>query len=186
MINLLPDAKKREIQAGRTNGLLVRYIILTAIMVAAFLAAFAIAYMNLQNIKTTDQKKIDDSQVAFQQLNPQVKNTEEFRKNLQVAQQIFAKQVNYTTVIGRISSQIPDGVVLDEISLNDQSFGKPITLTARSKNEDAAIKLKDIFTKNDTYYHEVNLGNITFKPEETSDYKYSFSLNVTLDRKILE
>ena len=59
-------------------------------------------------------------------------------------------------------------------------------LAARSKNEDAAIKLKDIFTKNDTYYHEVNLGNITFKPEETSDYKYSFSLNVTLDRKILE
>jgi type II secretory pathway component PulL len=187
MINLLPPTQRHEIQAGRVNALLVRYLILMGCVLMAVLGIFAFSYMSLQTIKATDQAKIDDNQASFAALKPAETEINDFRSNLATAQQILSKQIDYTYAIARIASVTKaNGVVLNDLKLDAASFGKPITLSIRAKNEQAIFSTKAAFNNQTQYFGNANFSTVTFNPEEKNDFKYTATINVTLKPEIVK
>ncbi len=185
MINLLPVQEKREILAGRTNRLLVRYIVLLAIVIALMLAAFAFVWLYLDTIRSSSQAKIDQNEASSRQLVAEQQAIDAFRSNLQTAKTILNKQINYSGILLRIAQTIPSGVVIDQLSLDPATFGTPTTLTARAKDEAAVLALKAALT-NSRYYSNAHFDTIVLPGDSNSNYSYQVTMTVTLTRELLD
>ncbi len=185
MINLLPTQQKREILAGRTNRLLVRYIVLLAIVFGMMLLAFGFVWLYLQNTRSINQAKIEQNEASSRQLLAKQAAINDFRTNLQTAKTILDKQVNYSTIILRVASTIPDGVTIDQLTLDPTTFGTPTVLTARAKSEAATLALKDSFT-NSPYYSDAHFDSIAKADDVKNGYSYSITMSVTLTQELLK
>lgn len=184
MINLLPTQEKREILAGRTNRLLVRYIVLLAGVVGLMLIAFAFVWFYLDNIRSTNQAKIDQNDTASRQLATEQQAIDAFRSDLQTAKTILDKQVNYSDIVLRIARTIPKGVVIDQLSLDPTTFGTPTTLTARAKSEAAVLALKAALA-NSPYYSNARFDTIALPGDSSNPYAYRVTMFVTLTQELL-
>lgn len=153
MINLLPPADQQEIHAGRANSLLLRYITLSLIVLGTLILWIGFMWLNLRNTESgaIETKKANDEKAATRQ--DIVTEATKFRKDLSIASQIMAKQVNYTDTVTRVAAAMPAGTILDNISIDPKTFDKDTTLAAHTKSREAAIALKDslqasgLFTK---------------------------------------
>lgn len=185
MINLLPTREKREILAGRTNRLLVRYIILLAIVIVLMVIAFIFVGLYLENTRSANQAKIEQNEANSQQLIAKQKAINEFRTNLQTAKTILDKQVNYSAIILKVASTIPPGVIIDQLTLDRSTLGTPATLTAHAKDEKAVLALKDALNKS-SYYSNAYFNNIAKPSDTSSDYPYQVTMTVTPTQELLK
>lgn len=184
MINLLPTKEKREILAGRSNRLLVRYSILLVVVIMMMLCAFAVVWFYLQNTREVNQARIEQNEASSRQLLAKQTAINEFRSNLQTAKTILDKQVNYSAIVLKVASTIPRGVVIDQLTLDPKTFGTPTSLTARVKNEAAALALKDSLTKS-PYYNDAHFDSIS-RSDDPSGYPYQVTMTVTFTKELLK
>lgn len=184
MINLLPPADKRQIQAGRSNALLLRYNILIIAAVAFLMAAIGVVYVYLGNTKLSAEQVIKDNQAKVADFADTEKKANEFKSNLTVAKQILSKEVVYTKVILEISALLPKGVVLDSLNLDAKTFGTPVTLNAHAKTVDDAIALKTAF-QNSPLFSNVNFQSISTE-ESGEAYPIRVNLNVTINKDAIK
>ncbi len=160
MINLLPTQSKKEILAGRSNVLLVRYIWATVSLLILLGIVSLLSYFLLQKTKTDLEATIRDNEqrsIEYAQVRSQA---DQFKNNLATAKSILDKQVSYTRIILDISKRIPSGVVLDNLTLDTASFGKPIEITGRATSHKAALALKNALQASDIMT-DVKFKNLT-------------------------
>lgn len=184
MINFLPPIDKREIQAGRTNRLLLRYLILFAALMLALLMAIGFAYIYLLNTKNNAEAKIRQNEEDSKSLAAKKQEVDAFKTNLATAKQIIDKQVDYTTILLRISDAIPSGVVLSDLSIDPATFGTPGTLNARATSEASALRLKDAL-ESSKYFTDVQFDSIT-KADVEDRYNYQLVMTVTMTPELLQ
>lgn len=182
MINLLPKNEKREITAGRTNGLLVRYIVLSGVVVLFILAAFVVTWFFLQSIRSTKEAEIESAARDSASLESQRRDIEAFKSNLSTAKTILDKRVNYSDIILRISSAVPSGVVLDQLTLDAASFGTPTTLNAKATSESAALRLKESLNAS-PYFSDTKLDSITATDEKSYPFLVTITTTLTPELK---
>lgn len=180
MINLLPPADKRQIQAGRSNTLLVRYNILLLAAVGFLMVAIGIVHVYFGNTKSGAEQVIKDNQAKVVDYADTEKEANEFKSNLAIAKQILGKEVIYTKVILEISALLPKHVVLDNLNLDAKTFGTPITLNAHAKTVDDAIALKTAF-QSSPLFSDVNFKSISTE-EAGGAYPVSVNLSVTINK----
>jgi Tfp pilus assembly protein PilN len=180
MINLLPPADKRQIRAGRSNTLLVRYnfFLLGALVFLA--VALGFVYFYLANTKAGAEAVVKENQAKVVGYKKVEQEANEFKSNLAIAKQILGKEVIYTKVILEIASLLPKGVVLDNLSLDAKTFGTETTLNARAKTINDAIALKNSFQSSSSF------SNVHFQSiataEEASAYPITVTLAVTINK----
>lgn len=179
MINLLPPETKSEISAARTNLLLLRYnIMLAAAILFAFLAA-GVVYVFLTNTKAAAEQTVTDNESRVGDYASVESESETFKKNLANAKQILDDDVTYTKVILEISSLLPEGIVLDNLSLDSAQFGQPTVLAARAKDYPTAVSLKSALERSDLF-SDVSLQTISDSGQVEDQYKLNVSLSVTI------
>lgn len=149
MINLLPTQSKKEILAGRSNVLLVRYIWATISLLALLGIVSLLSYLLLQKTKTDLETTIRDNEQQSVDYAQVRSRADQFKSNLTTAKSILDKQVSYTRIILDISKRIPSGVVLDNLTLDTASFGKPIEITGKAVDHKAALTLKNTLQASD-------------------------------------
>lgn len=186
MINLLPDDDKRQLRAARTNSLLIRYNIL-ALAILAFLGlAIGVTYFYLNTTKTNAQGVIDGNRARVSSYAPVQKEADQFRANLATAKQILSHEVTYSNVILEIAALLPSGVILQNLSLDANTFGTPITLTANTKSYDNAIQLKNSF-QSSPLFSDVHFTTITSTAGGTSgQYPVTVSLSVIIKKGVVK
>ncbi len=185
MINLLPTSEKREILAGRTNRLLVRYIFLLIVVMVMTLAAFGFVWYYLETTRSTSQAKIEENEANTRQLLSQKQAIAEFKTNLKTAKTVLDKQVSYSTIVLRVASTIPDGVVLNQLTLDPTTVGKPTVITARARTEAALLKFKDVFAGS-PYYSDAQFGTITNTEVSSDKYPYQITMTVTFTKELFQ
>ena len=184
MINLLPESYKKEILAGRSNLLLVRYCFLSFAVVIIAMGIMATVWFMINNVKDLNQQTIIDNEANSFQLSSKQAEVNEFRENLKTARAILDKQINYSAVAVRVASTIPSGVIIDQLSLDPSTFGKPTNMTAHAKSENAALQLKKSFS-NSKYYDNVHFNSISNSDSGDSNYPYAVTLGLTIKKDIL-
>lgn len=180
MINLLPPALKKDINAGRINVILVRYIWLLALSIAIVGAFVVFTMLVLQGIRSTAESQISDNAQKAESYTPVQVRATTFQSNLATAKSILAKQTNYSTIILDISAHIPSGVVLENLSLDAKTFGTPMEIRAKAKSRDAANALKDSL-ETSNIFKDVQFKSLT-NTNDSSGYAMSIVLQATIDK----
>lgn len=185
MINLLPEQNKKDLQAGRTNLLLVRYNILMVGALLFTLLAIGILYFYLTTAKASAEQSISDNKAKVSEYSQIEADAARFRSHLATAKQILDQEIVYTDIILKFSKLIPSGVVFDSLMLDPKTFGTPTVLTARCKSVEAASELKESF-QNSTIFSDVKFESLSLSESDETGYPYTVSINATINKAITE
>lgn len=184
MINLLPFEEKRQIQAARTNVLLLRYVLLTSCVMVATGLMVGAGFVIMNNSKANAEKQIALNTSKASTYNSVQAEAQMFRANLLTAKTILDKEVNYTKVILAIAQTLPPEVTLDNLDLDANTFGTPFVLSAKAKSYDGGLALKAALEKSDVFSN-VSLQGMTLATSD-SDYPVSVQLNVTINKDVAQ
>lgn len=142
MINLLPLNDQRQLAAARTNTLLLRYTILLGVFIVILVIEIFGVYVVMNVGKTQDQAAITANNAKATGYAAVKQQADTFRTNLATAKYILDKQVPYTTLMLAIAQNLPNGAVIDKLSIDPTTFGTPTTLTVDTASYAAAISVK--------------------------------------------
>ncbi len=182
MINLLPPEDKRQLQAARTNTLLIRYNIALIVSVAFLGMAMGVVYVYLGNTKASSEQIINENTAKASGYSAVASQAELFRSNLSIAKQILGNEVTYSKVILSIASLLPAGTTLDKLALDSGTFGTPTTLSAQAKSYESALELKNSFQKS-SLFSDVHFQSITSNTGTGAGvYPYTVNLDVTIKK----
>ena len=121
MINLLPPIVKQNRIYGRRNAMLFGYsLALTATaLITAGIMIVSIKFVSSEepNLKTS----LSEDQVTIQSLEKKVKEIESISNQLDVAKKINDESVSFSELIPKIGALLPDGVVLNALTLEGGS-----------------------------------------------------------------
>ncbi len=183
MINLLPESNKKELRAARANVTLLRYNVLTASAVIILLLIVGGFYAYLVTTKAQAEATNIENQAKAAEYNDTRKEAEEYRKNLAIAKQILGNQVNYSSLVFRITELLPRGVILDNINLSAKDFGNQVTITAHAKNYDTAGQLKQNFEQSkmfdNVFFQRIDTNSST---EGSSNYPVNVDISVKINK----
>lgn len=181
MINILPDAKKKEIRAAHSNVILIRYIIVL-ISGVAFLALMCFAvFVVLDDTKKSAQEVITLNEQGNSPYASALARASSLRSGLSSAKTILDNEVRYSKVLTSIATLMPEGTVLDSISLNSNLLDTPTNLTIYARSTEVAIKLRENFENSPIF------SNVSFQGVNTSSslqgYTVSATVNVTINKR---
>lgn len=185
MINLLPDEQKRDIRAARTNVILARYNLITALAVALLLAFCWLFYVLLQANQQKALALSNDNNQRAAALGDVRAAADTYRKNLTTANQVLSSSVSYTDIIIAITKLVPKDVILDNLSLSPASLTQPTQFQAHATNYDTAEQLKRNF-QSSKLFKNVFFVTLTASPPGSSGasrYAVSITMSAQLDPK---
>ncbi|MNP92456.1 hypothetical protein D3C85_49650 [compost metagenome] len=186
MINLLPLEEKRQIQAARTNVLLLRYVILTVCAMAATGLMVAAGFVIMNTSKASAEKEIAANASKASSYSTVQTQAEAFRTNLSTAKTILDKEVNYTQVVIAIAQTLPEGIILDSLDLDATTFGTPFVMSAKAKSYEDGLGLKKAL-ENSSLFSNVSLQGMTDSSSgDTSGYPVSVQMNVTINKQVIK
>lgn len=181
MINLLPPQAKKELIAGRTNRLLLRYLLMLLAIAVITVAILAGVFVVLYNTKATEEEKLSASESSSQQLINRQQEVAAFKSDLATAKQILDKRVDYSKIILRVAAVIPDGVTISDVTLSPSSLGTPTKMNAKAKSEQHLKRLKDSLNKS-KYFENAYYDTVS---KESGAYPYSAVLTVTFKQELI-
>ena len=167
MINLLPPEDKRQILAGQSNVLLLRYCVASLLLTIPLISLVVGIYLVLMNSKTAAEATIAESSIKSAAYAKTKVDAQEFKNNLATAKTILDKEVRYSKIAVAIAQAIPSGISLQNLDLNAQTFGQPIVLTATGHSYGDAIRLKSSLEDADGQFTDVHLQSITQQEGDT-------------------
>jgi Tfp pilus assembly protein PilN len=160
MINLLPPETKKQIRAARMNVILVNYcvlIIFTAVVLATVFVLGFWANASDEQLANDAKATSNSSAAAYSDTR---KQADSFAKDLATAKTILASDVSFSQLILDISSVVPSGVILNNLSLGTSSQNTPIDISGRAVSADAAIALKNSLDAS-PIFENVNIVNVS-------------------------
>lgn len=180
MINLLPDDAKRDIKAARTNITLLRYIFVLGSGVIFLCVITAGIYFILLGTQTSAESIIKDNQSKTSSYSSAQEQAQALRASLASAKAILDKEVRYSKVLVGIAKLIPQGAVLDSLSLSPTTFGTPTTLTIYAKSTEDALAVKNSFQTSPLF------SNVTFvsisNTSQAGNYPITATLSLTINK----
>ena len=89
MINLLPVSEQRQLKAARANTLLVRYVIITAVVIGLLLGAVGVVYQLLTAQAATAEQRIAENQAKTTDFQAVQAQADGLRTTLSAAKTAF-------------------------------------------------------------------------------------------------
>lgn len=181
MINLLPDDSKKEIQAARVNVILLRYNLVVLGAFAGLAAICMIFYLILFSNQTTANSTSTSNQKEVGKYAKVQIAADTYRSNLKTANEILDRGVNYTSFIVALTETLPAGVIIDNIDLSADDFGKQITFTAKAESYDKAIEMKEKF-QSSTRFSNVHFNSLTDSSgsQGANPVKYPIAITISV------
>lgn len=177
MINLLPYDNKRQINAARQNVVLIKCLtFFTAALIFLALSCIAassfIKSSNTGTVKT--QPESEEASTTLEQANI-------IKSNLSLAESIFSQKISYSKIVTSLASALPDGVIMESLSLNKASIGSPIQLIFKAISEAKGQEIKSNFDKSPLFLNTNIISNVP-SATNSANYGYTITLKTTINK----
>ena len=146
MINLLPNETKKQLRAAHANVVLSRYLGILGIGGIFLLLACITSYIFLINNDPGSSNNTTSGQSGSQLYSTNKDLVALLQRKLPTVKSILSQQVSYSEVITEIAEALPSGMVLNELSVDNNMLGMPITLVISARSTDNIEKLKTNFS----------------------------------------
>lgn len=187
MINLLPLDDRKQLQAARTNVLLMRYSIgLSFAAVFVGLTTLAI-YVLLTNMKLTAESTIATNQSRVANFSTVQTQADAYRADLTDAQTVFNDEVQFSKLYLEIARLLPAKTALDSLALDAGTLGSPMELPVKIKGEEQATALITAFRASAIFGNAASYGTLALNSADDKDaYPYVLTVNVTINKGALK
>lgn len=186
MINLLPDSVRADRHYGRRNILMASYI--SALVMTAFLTA-GVMMMSLNFVGSDEavlKNSIKTHQATVVELEKEIKPVEETANRLETAKKISDKSINFSELIPDIGAVLPQGVILNALSLTggtddplkldvDMTGAELASVLIRNLEESDLFEAADISSLSPKGVSETTADGST----ETDQYRYTASVTAS-------
>lgn len=178
MINLLPGDMKSQISAARVNVVLVRYI---TVIILAFLFLVLIqagAYYLLDQSRQSAERLIEANTIKADVYGETKTELENLNSSLSATKPILDQEIFYSKVLVSIAQLMPAGTVIQEMTLTDEAFSKPLSMKIYAKTTENAVAVRDKFQQSNLF------SSVTFETISGSGgiegYPVSATVSLTL------
>ncbi len=180
MINLVPPAVKEKRAYGRRN---ISMLIYSGALLGTALITAAIMIVSLQFVGSEEpslKQKIQDNQVIITSLEKNVKTVEDVASRLETAGKIQQQSISFSELIPKIGAVLPDGVVLNSLSLTGGATD-PLQLEVDLTNANLASVMirnlvdSDLFEAADI----TSLSPLGSESDGTSSYQFTASITAS-------
>jgi hypothetical protein len=179
MINLLPLEIRIARQYGRKNRVLITYVfalLLTALLVAIVMIGSLKFFGTDESALRND---IEENNITLTALRT---NTTELNKTvtrLDTVDKLYESGITFSTLIPRIGSLLPEGTVLNGLSLTGESTDTLNLDVDLEKPELAAVLIRNMVDSD--LFEAADIGNINPKGTEGDRYRYGTVLRVSFE-----
>jgi len=176
MINLLSPQIKDERTYGRRNRALLGYAVILVITATATAAIMVASLRFLSTDESKLQSEIDDFTTEITVLESAVKPIESVAQRLDTAKKIDDLSVQFSSLIPEIGAVLPNGVVLNALSLSGGATA-PLQLDVDLQSADLAPVLIRNLVESDLF-EAADISSLS--PIGTSaNSSYSFNASLT-------
>ena len=183
MINLLPDETKKQIRAARANSILIKYLFVLIAASIFLVLSYAVLYLFLQNNQPSKKTSVDTSinQTAVNAYNQTKNQYDALFTSFSNVKQIMDQQISYSDIITGLGAALPQGVVIEDLSLDNNKIGTPITIKAIAKTDSDATKIKDGF-KDSQLFTNFSVQSIKSGSNNISGYLVEITISLTINK----
>lgn len=187
MINLLPYDTLKEIKAGRTNSLLLSFIIMLLVAVIFVAAITGLAYIALVSERNDVRAREAESQQNLASRSEDVKKVEAFSSNLTDAKKITEVQARYSQIFIAIGKALPKNTVIKDLSISPANIDVGIDMTIYTKTKKAMTDTKNSMLKNKEQFSDVSFNSVDYKSCDPNGVRYRCEavVNVQLNKEVL-
>lgn len=185
MINLLPPDNKRQIRAGQSNTLLLRYCIISSILAVLLLGAGGAIYVIMSISKSQAEATIQEAKQKSAAYAESQQKADAFKNNLSTAKATLDKEVRYSNILVTLAQTLPSGIVLESVQLDAKNFGQKTSLSALGRSYNDALRLKTAFEES-KYFTDVSLNSVTENEKSENGYTHAISIQVTISPEIVK
>ena len=187
MINLLPIDDRRQLQAARTNVLLLRYSI-GLVLAAVFLGLATIAfYVVLTSMKQSAENVISKNQARVANYSTVQAQADAYKGYLSTAQGIFSQDVNYAKLYLGIARLMPANTALESLTLDGTTLGTPMEIPVKIKGEQQATALVESFRSSPIFNNTASYGTLSMNTgDDKATYPYILTVKVTVNKGALK
>lgn len=189
MINLIPHEDRRQLVAARTNTLLLRYVVLMGVFIGFLVIEMAAIYLFVSAGRTNNEAIIQENEAKTIQYNDVKQQATLFQSNLATAKYILGKQVPYTTLMLALANSLPEGAILEKLSIDPATFDTPTTLSVKTTSYDRAIQIKTALqnakVNNTPLFSSVSFQSVSVSEGDKTGYPYTAIYNITYSKKVL-
>lgn len=154
MINLIPEDEKKLLWAARANLLLIRYLIITIIVVALIFLELTLA------IKTISAEEAPDASTQGSSASfTTQQNAESFRSDLETAKSVLRNRSNDYMILTDITSVLPSNAVISNISI-DSTTSVNVEISVAASDEQTLSELLNTF-KNISFENGSSVLSVT-------------------------
>ena len=161
MINLLPYENKKQINASRTNTLLLAFVIVTGIAAIFLTISCYVTYV----IINSNQSGSNENNIQTQ------------KDNFNKTKIILDRQISYNNILSEINTALPPETILDSFSNNNTDTNTTLTIKIRTKSEDIEPTIQANFQK----ISIISNYQLVSKTEEVDSSGYNHVINITVN-----
>jgi len=177
MINLIPEEIRLERQYGRKNRILVGYVLAlltTALLVATVMIGSRQFFgTNDSSIKT----EIEQNNATISQLQSKTADINTTVARLDTVNKLYDSGISFSELVPKIGSLLPEGTVLNALSLTGESTDTLNLDVDLERPELAAILVTNLIDSK--LFEAADIGNINPKGAEGDRYLYGTSVRVS-------
>lgn len=187
MINLLSPEERKQIKAARANSILMRYVVMSTIVVVIIAVELVGSYFMLLFNQSTSRNTISENQSKSSAFSSVKGNAERYRSNLRVAKYILDTQAPYTDILNAVAKRLPNGASLTGISIDPTTFGTDsVQIQTRVSSYAQAIEVKNSLQETSInkvkVFDSVSLSNAM---HENGDSAFQANYTVVYSKKVL-
>ena len=182
MINLLPIDQKHELAAGRTNRVLIRYVVMLGIVASILLVIFGVMFLFLLSTKATADQRIADGNQKIASLKKSQAEVDEFTNDLKTIKEILDKKVDYSDAAYRIASILPSSTIVPSMQLSVGDIGGAYEISIKARNIEAIHQAKEAFN-NSPYFTNARFDQVTRSTEDPT-YPYNVSMTASPTKEL--
>ena len=182
MINLIPNTTKEARKYGRRNKTLVGYCL--GVM-AIGLIGVAIIFFNLRYVDKDDaqiRKEMRQREVEIQKLETGQKDVDKIAEQLKTIDKLYAGEIKFSELIPKIGSLLPNGVVLNALTLTGGK-ASPLQLDVDMESQNLAAVLQQNLVNSDIFeavdISSISSRGVTAVKPGTKSYPFGATLIAT-------
>lgn len=177
MINLLPAEIRIERQFGRKNRMLVGYV-LALLTTALLVAVVMIGSLQFFGIDDSALKsEIEQNNTTITALQSTSADTNKTVSRLDTVNTLYDSGISFSELVPKIGSLLPEGTVLNALSLTGESTDTLNLDVDLERPELAAILVKNLIDSE--LFEAADIGNINPKGADGEKYRYATTVRVS-------
>jgi len=179
MINLLSQEMRSERQYGRKNRILVGYVfalLITAVLVAVVMLGSLFFF---GTDESSLKSEIDENTVIIASLQTKTKDLNQTVSKLELVNKLYENGITFSTLIPKIGSLLPEGTVLNGLSLTGESTDA-LSLDVDLENPElAAVLIRNLVDSD--LFEAADVGNLNPKGTDGDRYRYGTVIRVSFE-----